>query len=348
LIKGKFSFAILSTLLIISACACSNKEDQRSATSEETNQQEETVVVEVEDKIVSPLTGLEVEEGKIEQRPVAVMINNHPQARPQSGLHKADVVYEALAEGMITRFLAIYQSEIPDVIGPVRSARDYYVELSKGFNALYISHGWSPSAKEKLEAGEADYLNGLFYDGTLFWRADHRKAPHNSYISNENIVKGAEVNHFEMTTEVEPFAFLSEEEVVNLEGEQANKFVIKYDKSQIWHATYEYNQTEHIYNRYSGNEQTVDLESKEPITLSNILVVEMDHDVIDDDGRREIDLTSGGKAILLQNGLKQDVEWENRDGRIIPVKNGEIVKFVPGRIWINIVPNIEDTFSIQS
>jgi hypothetical protein len=346
-LKGKLSLAILSTLLIISAC--SNKEDQRSTSKEEANQQEEeTVAVEVDDKIVFPLTGLAVQEGELDQRPVAVMINNHPKARPQSGLHKADVVYEALAEGNITRFLAIFQSEIPDVIGPVRSAREYYVDLSKGFNALYINHGWSPSAKEKLEAGEAEYLNGLFYDGTLFWRADHRKAPHNSYISNENIAKGAESNHFEMTAKVEPYEFLTEEEVVNVKGEQANKFVIKYDNSRTWHAAYEYNQTKHSYSRYSGNEQTVDLESEEPITLSNILVVEMDHNLIDDYGRRGIDLTSGGKAILLQNGLKQDVEWENIDGRILPVKNGEIVKFVPGRTWINIVPNIEDTFSIQS
>lgn len=333
--------------MLILISACSNKEDQSSV--EKSNQQEEEqVAVEVDGKIIYPLTGLEVEDGELSQRPVAVMINNHPNARPQSGLHKADVVYEVLSEGKITRFLAIFQSELPDVIGPVRSAREYYVDLSKGYNALYISHGWSPIAKEKLEAGEADYLNGLFYDGTLFWREDHRKAPHNSYISNENILKGAVSNNYEITAEVEPFSFLSEEELESLKGEPANKFVVKYDNSQTWHAAYEYNQTEQMYSRFSDNDQTVDLESGEPIKLSNVLVVEMDHDTIDDYGRRGIDLTSGGKAILLQNGLKQEVEWENRDGRIIPVKNGEIVKFIPGRTWVNIVPNIEDTFSIQS
>jgi hypothetical protein len=329
--------------LIISACSI--KEEQSSVD----NQQEEVpAAADVEEKTVSPLTGLEAEEGELNQRPVAVMINNHPSARPQSGLNKADVVYEVLSEGKITRFLAVFQSELPDVIGPVRSARDYYIDLSKGYDALYISHGWSPTAKAKLEAGEADYLNGLFYDGTLFWRADHRKAPHNSYISKENILKGAESNNYDLTAEVDPFEFLSKEEAESLTGEPAKKVVIKYDDSQSWHVTYEYNQTEQIYSRYSGNEQTVDLESEEPISLSNILIVEMDHDIIDDYGRRGIDITSRGKAILLQNGLKQEVEWENRDGRIIPVKNGEIMKFIPGRTWINIVPSIESTFSIQS
>lgn len=345
--KGQFSIAIFSMLLIISAC--SNKEEQRSVENIDSNQKEEKpVTAEVEEKVTYPLTGVEAEETELNQRPIAVMINNHPSARPQSGLHKADVVYEVLSEGSITRFLAIFQSEVPDIIGPVRSAREYYVDLSKGFDALYISHGWSPSAKEKLEAGEADYLNGLFYDGTLFWRADHRKAPHNSYISSENIEKGAESNHYEITAEVEPFEFLSEEEVVNLKGEPANKFVIKYDNSQTWHATYEYNQTKQSYSRFSNNEQTVDLESEEPIQLSNVFVVEMEHNSIDDYGRRGINLTSGGKALLFQNGLMQEVEWENRDGRILPVKDGELIKFVQGRTWINVVPDIEKAFLIQS
>ena len=88
---------------------------------------------------------------EIEGRAVAVMINNHPAARPQSGLHKADIVYELLAEGDVTRFLAIFQSEQPDNIGPVRSARSYYIELAKGYDSLYIAHGNSPDAKKMLE-----------------------------------------------------------------------------------------------------------------------------------------------------------------------------------------------------
>jgi Protein of unknown function (DUF3048) N-terminal domain/Protein of unknown function (DUF3048) C-terminal domain len=341
LIHKKFTSVILFIFLIFSAC--SNQEEQNSSSNQ---QEEEPAAVEVNGEgMVYPLTGKKAADGEMNQRPVAVMINNHPKARPQSGLNKADVVYEALAEGNITRFLAIFQSELPDVIGPVRSAREYYIDLSNGYDALFISHGWSPSAKEKLEAGEADYLNGLFYDGTLFWRADHRKAPHNSYISNENILKGAVTNNYEIASEVEPFEFLSEEEQANLTGEKANKVVIKYDKSPTWHVTYEYNRIEQTYSRYSGNEQTVDLESEEPISLSNILVAEMDHKFIDSSGRRGIDLTSGGKAILLQQGRIQEVEWENRNGRIIPIKNGESVKFVPGRTWINIVPSIDDAFS---
>ncbi len=343
----KIAVAFFSVCLLMSACSNNDSKGQTTQEDEASKQVDEPAVEVIEESVVSPLTGLKSDEQTATQRPVSVMVNNHPAARPQSGLTKADIVYEVLAEGNITRFLAIFQSEIPDIIGPVRSARPYYIDLSKGYDALYIAHGYSPDALEKLRNGEVDSLNGMEYDGTLFWRADHRKAPHNSYISKENILEGAISKQYDVAAQVEPFEFLTVEEVKNLEGEQANKFVIKYDNSQTWQATYEYNQTEKMYNRYSDNEQTVDLESKDPVKLSNILVVEMNHNIVDNYGRRGIDLTSGGKAILLQNGLMQEVEWVNEDGRILPVKDGNNVKFVPGKTWINIVPNL-DMFLIQS
>ena len=150
------------------------------------------------------------------------MINNHPAARPQSGLNKADIVYELLAEGDVTRFLAIFQSEQPDNVGPVRSARSYYIELAKGFDSLYIAHGNSPDAKEMLDSGYIDDLNGLYYDGTLFKRASFRKAPHNSYITYDNILKGANQKGYEMEKAPSSLTFLTEDEVKELSGEEAN------------------------------------------------------------------------------------------------------------------------------
>ncbi|MCM3412383.1 DUF3048 domain-containing protein [Metabacillus litoralis] len=350
MIKGKYSLVIVSLLVFLSAC--NQNEDQAESIVKKDDvvqQEDEPVVAEVkaEESVIYPLTGIATEEQNITQRPVAVMINNHPKARPQSGLTKADVVYEVLAEGNITRFLAVFQSEVPDIIGPVRSARDYYIDISKGFHALYISHGWSPSAKERLVSNEVDHINGMLHDGTLFWRADHRNAPHNSYISKDNILQGAELKQYTMMEDVIPFDFLTEEEMKEIKGEQVNKFVIKYDKSETWQSTYEYNQTEQTYKRYSGNEDTVDLESGDSVELTNIFVVQMKHKVIDKEGRRTIDMTSGGKALLMQKGMMQEVEWENHDGRILPVKDGEVVKLVPGRTWVNVVPSL-DQYLIQS
>lgn len=98
-------------------------------------------------KLKAPLTGLKTEQKVTERRPVAVVVNNHPKARPQSGLSKADIVIEALAEGQITRFLAIFQSQMPETVGPVRSAREYFVTLSNGFDSIFVHHAGVPAPK---------------------------------------------------------------------------------------------------------------------------------------------------------------------------------------------------------
>ncbi len=120
-----------------------------------------------------------------ERRPVAV-VNNHPKARPQSGLSKADIVIEALAEGQITRFLAIFQSQMPETVGPVRSARNIS-SLSAMALTAYLSITAGVRRQKAAGIGAADYMNGLDFDGSLFWRADFSKPPHNSYTSYDYI-----------------------------------------------------------------------------------------------------------------------------------------------------------------
>lgn len=335
----KFQLLFMAIMLPIIFTAC-QQEPNKSP------KEEETSAPIAENTEVYPLTGLPLK-NENGQRAFAVMVNNHPDARPQSGLHQADLVYEVLSEGNITRFLAVFQSEQPAVIGPVRSAREYYVDLSSGYDSVFISHGWSPQAKETLENGKYDYLNGLFYDGTLFWRADFRKAPHNSYISNENIIEGAKQADIDLVKQPEPLPFLSADEVEKLKGDEAIKAEVRYDKSDVWNAEYEYDKQTEKYLRYSNNEQTKDLETGKPIAVDNLFIVEMDHQLIDDYGRRSVDLTSGGKGILLQKGVSRQVEWRNEDGRILPYLNESPLGFVPGKTWINIVPALEDYVSLH-
>ncbi|MBD8069647.1 DUF3048 domain-containing protein [Bacillus sp. PS06] len=285
-----------------------------------------------------PLTGIKTDED-VSQRPVGVIINNHTKARPQSGLQAADIVYEVLAEGDVTRFLAIYQSEQPAVIGPVRSARDYYIDLSTGYDAFFVAHGWSPEAKSLLQANVVDNINGMTYDGTLFLRDDSRVAPHNSYISFDNIKKGADENGISLEGTVPELQFLNQEELSELQGDEATNVRVAYSSREMFASTYSYNEQTEKYDRYSNNVQTVDRETNEAISLDNVLIVEMNHVVIDDDGRRKIDLTSGGNGILLQKGIAQEVTWENQDGRIIPLRDGKPAGLVPGKTWINIIPS---------
>ena len=107
-----------------------------------------------------------------------------------------------VAEGNVTRFLALFQSELPEEIGPIRSARDYFVHIAKGLDAFYVAHGYSPDAKQFFKSGYVDNVNGMQYDGTLFRRSTDRKAPHNSYISGENVLAAAEKTNSSMEMSV--------------------------------------------------------------------------------------------------------------------------------------------------
>ncbi|KAA9024348.1 DUF3048 domain-containing protein [Niallia endozanthoxylica] len=333
-------FLTITAVTFFILAGCSPKEQAVGENEEVSEPNQEEVNEEVIPRELPyhfPLTGIGSAE-TVDGRAIAVMVNNHPKSRPQSGLYKADIVYEILAEGNVTRFLAIFQSEQPDIIGSVRSAREYYIELAKGYDSLYIAHGNSSGAKDLLDRGYIDHLNGLYYDGTLFERESFRDAPHNSYISFKNILKGAEQNNYEMENAPKPLVFLTEDEVSALTGDEAEKVSISYfDKT--FSSTFEYDTQLKKYKRFSNGEQTIDYDTQEPVLVDNVFIVEMKHRIIDSTvGLRDIDLTSGGRAYLLQKGQKIEVEWKNVDGRIVPYANGEAVGLVPGKTWINVIP----------
>ncbi|HCG4535958.1 TPA: DUF3048 domain-containing protein, partial [Salmonella enterica subsp. enterica serovar Typhi str. AG3] len=183
-------FPVLACLCLLAGCG--DKEKVVEANTNNTS--EEVVPVTGEESTFpyfAPFTGMGVA-NEITQRPILATINNYPDARPQSGLESADVIYEMLAEGDVTRLLALYQSEIPESIGPIRSARDYFIELAAGLDAFYIAHGYSPEAQQQLVNGFVDNVNGMQYDGILFKRSSDRVAPHNSYFPGENLETAAD------------------------------------------------------------------------------------------------------------------------------------------------------------
>jgi hypothetical protein len=324
---------LFMVVLLLTACGTKQKDATKKEKAVPTTVQPEKKTE--EPKITYPLTGLPAKDGVINRRVISVMVNNYYLARPQSGLHKADIVYEVLAEGRITRFLAIFQSQTPEVIGPVRSARPYFIELNSGYGGIYIAHGWSEQAKKILQSGVTDYLQGLYYDGTLFKRASFRKAPHNSYIPYKNVMKGAKEKGFALTQDVKPLPFLTKNEAAHISGESIKKITVTYGKDNI--VGYVYHPEDGLFYREINGKQAEDRETKTPLTAANVFIVSADHRFIDSYPRRAIDLHKGGPAYLLQKGKLQKVEWKNVDDRILPYKDGQPLKLVPGTTWINII-----------
>lgn len=298
----------------------------------EENIEEEQVTEEIPEVFFAPLTGLQVDQ-EVNNRIIGVMINNLKPARPQSGLDKADMVYEILAEGMITRFIAFYQSQQPEVIGPVRSTRPYYIDIINGFDGIIVHCGASFAAYDILRNNSLPYLDEITNSSGTFWREDFRNPPHNVYTSYDKIITSVKSKGYKEVGYIPSFIFLDENQV--MEGAPATN--IKIDYYTNYHITYEYNAETKLYNRFIDGSPHTDLETGQQLTAKNILVVRTDHKVLDSAGRLEVDVYGPGTGYLFQNGLVKEVIWERKDGVIRAYIDGVEQGLYPGQTWVMVV-----------
>ncbi|EZH64657.1 hypothetical protein DH09_19205 [Bacillaceae bacterium JMAK1] len=265
-------------------------------------------------------------------RPVAVVVSNDRAALPLVGLQEADVVFEVLSEASITRFVAIYQSEYPERIGPIRSAREAFIDVALGHDPLFIAHGFSPGAEARLYSEEIDQLNGMDYDGTLFARDSERAAPHNSFVRVDELLATASEHgiNTEMMVDV-PFSYTEDE----LQGEAAEQIVVSYQDAN--YAEYRFNENENVYVRYNNGDPLVDGDTMDAYEVDNLLIVEAPHAVIDDAGRRHIDFDGGGNGLLIRDGKSQEIQWKNENNQIELVDESLAL----GNTWVNVVPSLQ-------
>lgn len=286
-----------------------------------------------------PLTGVATKEQAL-NRPFMIMVENAPAARPQSGLHRADIVYEVLAEGEITRFLSVFQSDPAEIIGPVRSMRPYFVELGVGLDAMLVHAGWSQDAMNMMVKLKAAHLDEVYGDGDAYWRSEERKAPHNLYTSIAKATGRAERRNFRMEWTNPLFYFAAPEQQVTT-GQPARTIHIPYLLG--YEVDYLYDEEAGLYKRNMAGSPHLDKESGEQITAKNVLVIEAKHRILDDVGRRSVDVNGPGKGVVFQQGKAQEITWTRADG-IIRAYNGENeVPLLPGKTWVQIVPPATET-----
>jgi len=337
---------LLPLLLLVSLLAgCAESAAPVEEPTEEEPAVEEPDVTEAEPEPVLPyaypLTGVPTEE-RIVDRPIVVMVENSPAARPQTGLHEADLVYEVLAEGEITRFIAVYQSVKSEEIGPVRSIRPYFVRLGQAVDGILVHAGWSQEAMNLMVKHKLNHLDQVYGDHDYYWRDKSHKAPHNLYTSIELIRKGAEKKKFraEWTDPVMTFVPAAED-VPAFAGETASDVTIPYIRG--YEVGYEYDAASKTYLRTMEGEPHTDKKTGERLAAANVLVVEAKHRIVDDVGRREVDVDGPGKGVLLQAGVKRDVVWELKNGVIRAYdREGAItdLPLLPGKTWVQIVPDL--------
>lgn len=325
---------LLMVTLLTVGCSSTETVSNDPEPVDDGQSQESRSNTEVE-KQTDPLTGLAVDDGGIHHPVVMVMINNHPKARPQTGLNRADIVFEVLAEGEITRFAAFYHSVTEGNIGPVRSARPYYLDLAEGFDAVVAHAGGSPAAKERFSQPGYPSIDGIGEDGKYFTREDFRQAPHNLYTSMERLLQGAAEQGFG-DQDTFPSLLFSDSSADIVGDETAKDIHIEY--GPLYNVGYRYDSAMEQFTRFTQGELHIDRETEQPLAIDNILVIKVPHQVLDDQGRRDIELDGSGEGWLFQQGFVQKVDWKYENGFTRPYKDGQEIPLIPGKTWVNVIP----------
>ncbi|UVI30928.1 DUF3048 domain-containing protein [Paenibacillus spongiae] len=340
-ITAALGFAILLLAVLLGGCSGKEQpeqpvEDVIAPPAEPAPEEDDGIVVPAEPAFTAPLTGLK-QDTAADKRAVAVMINNMSKARPQSGLPHADMVWEVLAEGGITRLVAIFQSDsFTDTIGPIRSIRPYLIELGETYGGLLAHAGGSPDAYAILQKQKKPYLDEITNAGGYFWRDKSRKAPHNLYSSLEKLRQGADKKKYDSDTPVPAYPFSDEGATAG--GSPAAQVGISF-LLKNYKVSYAYNPATRLYERSINGKPHTDLTTEKQLTTTNIVVLGAKHTVYDDIGRLKVDLESGGPAMLIQLGQAVECTWERSgDGVIRIMKDGKELPFVPGKTYYHIVP----------
>jgi hypothetical protein len=280
-----------------------------------------------------PLTGERAATEIVRPQVYSVMVENFSEAWPLAGVEEAFLVIEAPVEAEIPRFEAFYyEGQSVEKIGPVRSARPYYLDWAEEFDALYAHCGGSPAALSLISAGETLDLNE-FWNGKYFWRADDRYAPHNIYTSSELLTAAAT-----FLAVSEPsyglWTFKDDQPAENL-GE-TDLFI---EDGLAYRTGWHYDSANNNYIRWQGSANTTS-EDGEAVVADNVAVVYTPISVLDQIGRLELETVGQGTAMVFQDGRKIPAVWkkESADERLrFFAEDGKEISWNAGTTWIEVI-----------
>ena len=284
-------------------------------------------------------------------RPIAFMIDNNKNAQPQASLNSTYMVYEIIVEGGESRLMALFKGTVADQVGPIRSARHYFVDYAMENDALYAHLGMSPQAQAAFQEFCIEHINGQVYDtgkarteDSLYWRATHKKAPHNAYTNTDAILKVAHGYGWRTTSDKESVLNYTTEEV-NLDSEDAfvvGSVKIPYAKGHT--VEYKYDSETGRYTRWSKGKMMYDEMTKEPVTTKNIIITLAENYTLDDGenkGRQDVLTVGSLDGYYITNGkaIKIKCNKESRRDQTVYVDlNGEEIKVNDGNTWVNVCP----------
>jgi len=300
---------------------------------------EETVLQSPPETVVRhPLTGLPVDTAK-EFFAVSVMLDNLSDVKSRPGLEFASIIYEALAEGGITRLMAVYDSSLEvKRFGPIRSVRPYFIDWATEYGGALMHVGGSPEALRQLSQSDFININEMSAQQIYFSRDASLPQPHNvfsSFTAWLKIAERLEIPQYDAMTwkyeEMEPGESLSEQQQIEIDYWSGNQ------------VAWAYNKPRNNYVRFLNRDRDL-FATGSQISIANLIVIEVPSRTIDAIGRQKMDTLGQGQAEIYRNGEMLEVRWlkETSSSRMrFLTEAQEEVVLVPGITWIQVVPSLE-------
>jgi hypothetical protein len=289
--------------------------------------------------VPSALSGLPVNPSVNNGPVTAVMVENSTFARPQSGLSQASVVFEAIAEGGITRFMALYQDTAPNNVGPIRSVRPYYEEWALGFDAALAHVGGSPEALADIKTWNVRDLD-QFYNGSYYHRITTREAPHNVYTAI------ATLNQLEASKGYTTSTFTSFPRQAADPAKTPTAGTINLTlSSSTYDVSYSYDATTNSYNRSEAGAPQIDANTNTQISPKVVVAMVVPYSLEADGYHSDYAVIGSGPVNIFQDGTVTQGIWtktSNTSQISFKTASGKTIKLIPGQTWITAVAGTDD------
>lgn len=283
--------------------------------------------------VARKLDGVPVEAEKSNHLPLMMVIENHTSVRPQSGLARAGVVYEALAEGGITRFLAIFAVNGTLNIGPIRSARPYFVQLARPYNGVFVHAGQSPQAAEQIVKTKITDFN-QFHKKYNFYNITGRAKEHSLFTTLGLMESGWRAMGFKDRGDYESWSFKDETPVAT----PTTKPIVVDFSTASYRVSYEYEAARNVYKRSQGGTVAMDKEGGaiEPKNVAIMFTTSKLFDKL----RRDITVIGEGKLLLFRDGALVTGTWKKAAAESqlqFLDATGATLLLNPGQTWVEVV-----------
>lgn len=377
----KFRIALLAafllcSLLVTGACKSADEATDTTAKDKETQKTEVTTAKDKETEedttkadepfkapeFVNPLTGLASDKDLSKKRPISIMVNNIGASLPQEGVAQADILYECLAEGGITRLMMIVTDyEKLTKVGSVRSARDYYIDYADGYDCIFVHAGGSTYAYDTFSSRGTNRIDGVngpayLYSGTGTFERDPERlkqfaTEHTLVVKSGDGLKKA-VEYYKYRTDKneaynEPMKFVDFEKKTTLKNSASHAKVVMSNYQTV---DFVYSEETGLYSRYQYNgKKHIDNTTGEQLAFKNVVVLFTYTAAIpgDDKARIDVGTTGSGSGWYMTEGTYQKITWKkDKSGSVLKYyyEDGTEVQFNRGKTMINVVPSYNESY----